>query len=403
MRADGKLQPGVRGGERELRVLAVIDALVEGGTERSLADLVLALRGNGVDFTIAILRSRGDEGLAPMLRDRGVDVRLLPSSGRVRALRRLVDEVRPDVVHSMLYESNLLARRALVGKHVPLMTSLVSTSYSAERRATSGVTPAKLRVVQLIDAISGKLGVDAYHAVSEAARDDAIEHLRVRRDAISVVKRGRPDPLPLLDPNVGANVRASLGIPADDIVVANVGRQERSKDQVTLIRALEPLLRARDDIWLIVAGRAGTATSAIEEAIESLDRPDHVKLLGHRGDIADVLDASDVFVLSSRYEGLPGSVIEAMAIGVPVVASDIGPVREVVEEDVSAVLCSPGEPDSFTVAIRRLIDDEPLRQRLGRCGRRRFEREFRIESSAGGMKTLYEAVAAAGPRSFRSI
>jgi glycosyltransferase involved in cell wall biosynthesis len=387
----------------ELKVLVVIDALGEGGTERSMADLARALRPIGIELVFATLKTRGAEGVELGLREDGFDVRLLPAGRRrIPTFRALIRDVRPDVVHSMLFEANLVARVGTVGLGVPLMTSLVNISYSDERLATAGTDRRKLRVVQAIDAVSGRLFVDHYHAVSDAAREDARRHLGVRDQRVSVVPRGRPDPAASggrsLGPDVRAAVRHELGIPGDATVVVNVGRHEHQKDHPTLVRAMAPLLVSRPDLWLLIAGREGSETLELRRVLDDAVGPAdgearrRVVLLGHRGDVSSVLAASDLFVLTSRYEGLPGALIEAMAAGLPAVASDIGPVREVVTGE-SALLVPAGDAAAFTTAISSILDDPARSRAMGATGRGQFERSFRIDVCADAMAELYRRVA----------
>ncbi len=377
-----------------MRVLAVINALGEGGTERSLAELMGPLAERGIDITVATLRSRGCEGVEPALRAEGYDIRLLPAGhrARMRAFRALIRELDPDVVHSMLYEANLLARLGTVGLRPRLLTSLVNTSYSPERIKTLGTDTRKLRVVQTIDAITGRLRVDHFHAVSAAVRDDAVRHLRVPPDRITVVGRGRGDPLPTFDGSERQRIRRELGIPDDATVLVNVGRQEHQKDHLTLVRAVAPLLDERPDLWLAIAGREGNGSVHLARELARLGEPARIVRLGHRGDVPAVLAAGDLFVFTSRYEGMPGAVIEAMSVGLPVVASDIAPVREVVEPGISAHLAPVGDAAAFRSAVARLLADPGRRAAMGAQGRAIFEARFTIDAAADAMAELYRSL-----------
>lgn len=401
-------RPGVpptgsgRGGRSDgLRVLAVIDALGEGGTERSLAETMPLLRADGIEVVVAILGSRGDEGVEPSLRRGGFDIRPLPGGrSRHRAWLALLDEVDPAVVHSMLFGANMVARRGRLQVPVPVLTSLVNTSYAPERLAAMPTGRHKLRVVQAADAVTGRLAVDRFHAVSASVRDDAVRRLRIPAERIDVIGRGRPDPRRHVAADARRAVRAALGIPPDARVVVNLGRHEHQKDQATLVRAVAPLLARHPDAWVLVAGREGNATPAVHRALAEVPAQDRRRLLllGHRGDVAEVLAASDVFVMASHHEGMPGAVIEAMAAGLPVVASDIGPVHEVAVEGSTALVATPGDARSFTAAVEALLEDPVRRAAMGAAGRQVFEDRFTIEAVTSAMAALYREVASAGPR-----
>lgn len=376
-------------------VRIVINALGEGGTERSMAELTPLLRERDVELRYAILRSRGQEGVEPSLRSAGVVIDVLPPGrARLAALRRLARDDRADVVHSMLFDADLTARLAHPGLRAPLMTSIVNTTYSPARRAIAPGPAWKRGAVQLVDAVSGRLFVDHYHAVSEAARGNALEQLLVRPARITVVPRGRHDPRPTLEEGVRTRVRGELGIPVQSRVVVAVGRQERQKDLPTLVRAMRRHLQESPETWLLLVGRKGAASAEVAAALDALPDPSRVLELGHRGDVPAVLAASDVFAMTSLTEGLPGAVIEAMAVGLPVVASDIAPVHEVVEPGRSALLAPPGQPEAFATQLGRLLDDRHIAQHLATRGRAIFEQRFRIEACADAMADLYRRVAA---------
>jgi glycosyltransferase involved in cell wall biosynthesis len=117
-------------------------------------------------------------------------------------------------------------------------------------------------------------------------------------------------------------------------------------------------------------------------------------VLGHRNDLPEVLAASDVFAFPSLYEGLGGAAIEAMALGLPVLASDLPALREVVENGASALLVPPADPFALATALARLLDNEALRRRLGARGREIFRARFTLDRSQERMIELYRELAA---------
>jgi glycosyltransferase involved in cell wall biosynthesis len=133
----------------------------------------------------------------------------------------------------------------------------------------------------------------------------------------------------------------------------------------------------------------GPDRPALEAEIERLGIGDRVRLLGERRDVPELLGAADVFVLSSRSEGLPVSVLEAMVAGLPVVASRVGGVGELVEDEETGLLVAPGNPDELSTALERVLGDRELRRRLGAAGRERVERHFDLESFRRAHLDLY--------------
>ena len=169
-------------------------------------------------------------------------------------------------------------------------------------------------------------------------------------------------------------------------MVVHVGRQEPQKDHLTLLEATDALLAQHGDLHIVSAGRTGTATPAIERCLRTSTHVDRVHLLGHRQDVPAVLGAGDVFAFPSRYEGLPGAVIEAMAMGLPVVASDIAPNREALGD---GLFFRTGDAEQLRRQLAALLAEPARRRSLGRQNRDRFESHFTIERATSGMLSLY--------------
>lgn len=381
-----------------MKVLHVINGLGTGGAERSLAELVPHLRGHGIEPTIACLFRRA-QGVEQAVLAKGIDVRFLPPAGRlaqVHALQNMVREVAPDVVHTSIFEADVIGRLA-AGRSMPVLTSLVNTSYGTERSADPRLSLFKLRGVQLVDALTGHLLTTQFHAVTQAVKDAAVRGLRLAPARITVVPRGR-DRARLGEPGAERRreVRARLGL-ADDIpVLVHVGRHEYQKGQGHLLDAASIVARAQPEAVWLMAGREGTVTAALAHQHNRSELGDRVRFLGHRDDVPDLLAAADVFVFPSVYEGLGGAIIEAMALGVPVVASDLPALREVTGNGASAVLVPPCRPGALATAVLELLADPERRAALDAAGRRRFEQYYTLERAVGGMVALFRATAVQG-------
>jgi glycosyltransferase involved in cell wall biosynthesis len=164
-----------------------------------------------------------------------------------------------------------------------------------------------------------------------------------------------------------------------------VGRLAAPKDPLTLVRALA---RVHEPFTARIVGE-GPDRPAVEAAIREAGLVDTVELMGDRGDVPQLLADSDVFVLSSRSEGAPLSILEAMAAGLPVVASAVGGVPELVEDGVTGVLVPPEDPAALAAALVRLLADRELRRRLGCAGRERVRDRFDLRSSRRAHLDLY--------------
>jgi glycosyltransferase involved in cell wall biosynthesis len=233
-----------------------------------------------------------------------------------------------------------------------------------------------------------------FHAVSETVKRAAVDDLRIPPDRITVVPRGRdPERLGVPSPARRLASRRALGWDPDDEVIVTIGRHEFQKGHRYLLEAVGRLRRTRPRLRVIVAGRRGNASADVEAMRRSLDLVDEVRFVGHRDDVPSLLAAADLFVFPSLYEGFGGALIEAMALGLPIVASDVPAIREVVEEGRNSLLVPRGDPDALATGIAELLDQAERREAFGRWSRRRFEERFTLDRVVPPMVELYRSLA----------
>jgi glycosyltransferase involved in cell wall biosynthesis len=173
-------------------------------------------------------------------------------------------------------------------------------------------------------------------------------------------------------------------------VVLAAARHEPQKGLDTLIQAVPHVLGRLPAVRFLIAGRAGTQTRRLNTLADDLGVGDAVAFLGARTDIYDLLCAADVFAFPSRWEGMPGAVLEAMALEAPIVASDVPPVREAVTDGVSARLVPVDQPGALAEAIvATLVDPAGTAERTARA-HADFQARFTIGRAADGMLSFYE-------------
>jgi glycosyltransferase involved in cell wall biosynthesis len=383
-----------------MKVLFVIDGLGTGGAERSLAEMLPQLERRGVQSVVACLHRR-TEGVQDQVLASGYDVRFLRGhrASRIQDLRGLIRSEHPSLMHTTIFESNLSGRVAAVGSGLPVVTSLVSTPYVPARSHDPNVAAWKLAVVKAVDGATSRHLTTAFHAISRAVKRAAVRDLRIDESRITVIPRGR-EPERLGRGSSGRRVaaRRDLGLDGEGPVVVTVGRQEFQKGQWYLLEAMALLRAERPGVRLVIAGRRGNGSSRLEAVLRRTGLNGEVRFLGHRNDVPEVLAAADLFVFPSLFEGLGGALIEAMALGLPIVASDLPAIREVVEEGANALLVPPGSPGRLADAMRELLDDPARRAAFGAKGREIFEERFTIDRSVDRMVSLYERVVAEGRR-----
>ena len=182
-------------------------------------------------------------------------------------------------------------------------------------------------------------------------------------------------------------VRREIGVGAGDFVLMQVARLDPIKDHATAVRAVGRAAERRGDVRLVIVGE-GAEAGPIDDLIRGLGLGDHVLRLGVRSDVARLLGAADAVLLTSRSEGIPLTLIEGMAAGLPVVATRVGGVPEVVAEGETGLLAPAGDADALAAHILRLADDRDLRERLGRAGRERARTSF----DEGRMIAAYDRI-----------
>jgi glycosyltransferase involved in cell wall biosynthesis len=374
-----------------MKILFVIDSLGAGGAERSLAELLPALEGEGIQAVIACLDHR-THGIEAEVLASGADVRFLPRRplARLRALRRIVAHESPDLIHTTILASNLVGRLASIGSPATVLTSLVNTPYAPIRKRDPRVRPLALSAVRLIDIATARRLTDHFHAITDAVKSWAVTDMGLDPSRITVVHRGRdPDRLGEPSPERRRAARRSLDVRDDDEVVLTVGRQEFQKGQRHLLAAVAALAPRRPKLQLFVAGRPGASSPELERLRERPELTGRVHFLGHREDVPDLLAASDVFAFPSLFEGLGGSVLEAMALGLPIVASDLPAVREVVEEGANALLIPVEAEDELAEAIEGILQDPVRARAFGQRSREIFLERFTSARSTEAMIDLY--------------
>jgi sugar transferase (PEP-CTERM/EpsH1 system associated) len=176
----------------------------------------------------------------------------------------------------------------------------------------------------------------------------------------------------------------------DDVLIGSVGRLAAVKNYPLLLQAVARL--PPDLPWRLVLVGDGPERASLEQTIAELGIGARVSLLGHRDDVAELLGGLDIFVLPSISEGMSNTLLEALAAGVAVIASDVGGNREIIEADRSGLLFPPGDPQAAAQAIGRLAADPQTRARLARAGRQRAATTFGLGTMLSAYEDLYRSV-----------
>ena len=226
-------------------------------------------------------------------------------------------------------------------------------------------------------------GGDVLLAVSEWDRRHIIEVERIPPECVRILSNGI-SPMP----EGGPDLRGELGGGPDVGLIGALGRLEPQKRHDDLIRSVALLKREGTPVRCVIAGH-GPDEEALRSLIDELGVGEDVRLLGHRDDISGVIRALDVAVLSSVFEGSPLAVMEYMACAAPIVATAVGGVPELIEDEVHGLLVTPRDPEGLAGAIRRLLEDRALALRLGQAASERQRAEFDLDVVVRRLEALY--------------
>jgi glycosyltransferase involved in cell wall biosynthesis len=374
----------------DMHVMHVIDSMHGGGAETSLLEVAPGLARRGVRISVVTLLA-DDGGLEDRLDAAGVTRRRLKQRDPLRMtleLRNLISAERPDLVHTTLLSANLTGRIAARIAGIPVVTTLANQEYGPEHRANSRHGAWSVRAVHAADLLTTPL-TTRFHAVSADVARVMSRRLRIPAGRIRVVYRGR-DParlgVPALDRRL--RTRAALSIDPEAPVVLSAGRLDRQKGVETTIGAFRRLVARMPDAVLLVAGRAGNASAAVQAGAQ---RTRTVRLLGHRTDVPDLMCAADVLAFPSRWEGLGGTLVEAMALRLAIVASDIPAVAETIG-DLGWPLVPPDDREALARELGRVLVGGAAHEARKDAGERRFRALFTAEAAADGMAGLYRDV-----------
>lgn len=191
-------------------------------------------------------------------------------------------------------------------------------------------------------------------------------------------------------PTDGARVRlrSEFGLADTDFVAVQVARLHELKDHITAVKAIDEARRTSPSIRLLIVGE-GDQRTAIEQEIEKRDLQSHVILAGNRTDVADLLAASDAFLMSSISEGIPLTIIEAMAAGLPVVSTAVGGIPEMIQHEQNGFLADAGDNSALARSLVRLAQMPSLRQKIGNAGLKTAQRQFSQTGMLNGYRRVY--------------
>jgi glycosyltransferase involved in cell wall biosynthesis len=330
---------------------------------------------------VTFQRRAGPNAFITAAEDAGLGTHVLAERGRfdtgpLRQLRAIVAEVRPDIVQSHNVKSHLFVR--WLGLHRRFPWVAFNHGYTA--------TDLKDRIYNQVD----RWTLPSAHRVVAVCEPFArrLERHGVPRERIRIQHNSVP---PFAPPSAEAvaRVRQAMGNPAVRLILA-VGRFSHEKGHSDLLRAASLLRRTGPHDWRIVLVGDGPESANLRSLTNSLGLENEVVFAGQQADVAPYYALAAILALPSHSEGSPNVVLEAMAAGVPVVATAVGGVPEILSHDQTGLITSPQDPQAMADGLRRLLDSESLRIRIGSAARERAATVYTPEAQCQAWVSIYE-------------
>ena len=366
----------------KIKVVHIVPMLSPGGAERVAVHIVRGLNRQRYEPVVVSYAGRLECDLDRLLDEAGVEVRYLGKRpgfdyrmyARIRAALR---DSRPDIVHTHLHVFRYAMPFLLLRKKVSLL-------HTVHNLAEREIEP-RLRWLQRYALKHGVVPVAVGGKVADSlGRLYGIQRCRVIPNGIPTDRYAKPQ-MPRKE------WRAREGFRENDVLFVCVARFAPQKNHALLVKAFAQGSASNPHAHLVLVGE-GALRDRLEEQAKSLGLARQVHFLGLRTDIPDVLGGTDVFVLSSDYEGNPLSVMEAMAAGLPIVSTAAGGVPDLFENGKEGYLVQPGDFQGFSNSMGTLLRNREARQSLGMAAARRARKNYDVSTMVQAYEEVYESL-----------
>ena len=373
------------------KLLWMIDSLGSGGAEHLLPGIMENISKEKFSQRVCVLQVRENNPVAETIKTLGfpVDLVFVPNLRNPKNIPNLLKYLRqhqPDVVHTQLEFSDTLGSLATKLLKIPS----VSTLHTLDAPEKSDRTYWRHRLMWT----SLRHYADRVISVSDSARQQQIqagalppEHIITLYNGINLVPfvpEGHPHP---------KKIRAQFGIPEDGFLMISVAVLRKPKGIQYMLDAMPQIVGAQPNAYYLIVGD-GENMTALQEQRQALGLENHVRFAGFRSDIAALLAASDLFVHPTLDDALPTVLIEAMGAEKPLVASAVGGVPELLEDQVNGILVPPTDVNALAAACLKLIEDPARAAQMAQAGRKIANEKFSIATQIEKLENLYEELIA---------
>jgi glycosyltransferase involved in cell wall biosynthesis len=365
-----------------IRVLQICDSLGAGGAERLILSLAQHLDRTQVELHVCSLGFANRNQLQPDFERLGVPLFLMKDGPvydprRYAQIARYIRSRQIDIVHTHLIAADIMGRTVGRALGRPVVSTMHNDPQDYDRSSPKR---------KLLEHVTAHRLTTRLIAVSPRIREMYIAQWGLRPDQIVTIFNGVPMEQYLPIPAAAPRRAAGTGP-----LITNIARLSEQKAQHILLDAAKIVLGQHPEARFMIVGR-GHLEERLRRQAEELGIAARVEFTGVRHDIPEILAQSDIFALSSLWEGMPVTAIEAMAAARPVVVTDVGGTRDLVEHGEHGLIVPPRDALALAEALLELLNDEPRRVAMGRAGRERVQHECSLPIFASRHTQLYESL-----------
>lgn len=357
--------------EKKYKIIYIIDTLTVGGAQRFLINMIKGLDREQFEPKVVTIMIKGE--LAKEILDLGVEVIHLQKKGKIGwsliwQLKDFFKKEQPEIVHTNLFGSDTIGRIAAILARVPV---IVSTEHNTN--FDQGFI--KCLVKKIISLFTAKI-----IAASEAIRDFSVKNDGINLKKFIVINYG-------IDLNEYP-FRGSRIINGNKIIAGVAARLEEQKGHIYLIKALPQIVREYPGFKLQLIG-GGSLLESLKKEVAALGLNGTVEFLGDRQDVPELFQNLDIFILPSVWEGLGIAILEAQAIGVPVLASNVGGIKEIVKDGETGLLFEPKDSEAIFKSIERLVSNQDLAAKIVEQANKQVRANFDYKIMVKNYTDLY--------------
>ena len=388
-------------GEGKIKVLHCTKALTFGGELSILSRTIPLLDPDRFENLVCGIRS-GEEDIGEFA-DLGVPVHAPGARSRINvlqgafALAGLIRRAGVDLIHTQVFGNEREVYLAGMLTGVPVLGSLSTTFDPRLQSGGNRWLEWRVRATQVLGSLLARASRARFIAPNEWVAESARRHLHIPRERISLVPWGITEKNFEVEPSAegsGNRLRAGLGLTDAYPVLLNVGRLSAVKGHHDLLLSMRKIVDRLPSAKLLIAGDGELGTDLAAQVTE-LGLSKHVRLLGRRDDVAELLKLCDMFVFTSHYEGLPHSVLEAMAAAKPIVSFDIPPVAEMLGPSNSGLLIGQRDTALFSKAVAELASDPSAARAMGNRALAEVRDKFDARKNILLLESVYDRLASA--------